>query len=135
MFTNDMLRDILKINVAPGGSLMVRSNLQRAMCILNSLPTSATQVAEYQRTEQNYWEMAGMHTFADPQEKSKGEPRMPVDDYETVKQNITMHAMYLLTLFGDQCQHYQGICEIRRMLHHHEGNTTQFSAKYCREIT
>ena len=128
LFTDEMLKDILKLDFAPEGSLPVWSNPQRGMCIPNSLPTLATQVAEYQRT-------AGMRTFADAQRKSKSEPRMPADKCEKLKKNVTTYAMYLLTLFCDHCHHYQGVWSICRMLHHHEGNTTHFSAKYCREIT
>ena len=60
---------------------------------------------------------------------------MPADKYKTLKKNITMYGMYLLMLFGDKCQHYQGVWAIRRMLTHHNGNTTHFKVKYCREIT
>ena len=103
------------------------------MCILKSLTTSASQVADSQCTEQNYRDTAGTHTFSDAQRKIKNKPRMPADEYETLKKNITTYAMYLLTLFGDQYQHYQGVWAIHRMLHHHEGNTAYFSAKYSRK--
>ena len=130
-----MLKGILKFDVAPRGPLLVWSNLQRGMCILNLLLTLASQVAEYQRTEQKYRDMAGMRTFADAQRKSKGKPQMPTDKYETFKKNITTYEMYLLMLFVDECHHYQGIWAIRRMLAHREGNMTHFKAKYRREIT
>ena len=61
----DMLKDIVRLDIAPRGSLPVWLNLQRGMCILNLLPTSASQVAKYQRTEQNYRDTAGTHTFVD----------------------------------------------------------------------
>ena len=64
-FTDDMLKDILRLDVAPKGALQVWSNLQQGMCILNSLPTPASQVAEYQRTVQNYRDTVGTRTFAD----------------------------------------------------------------------
>ena len=60
---------------------------------------------------------------------------MPADEYETLKKNITTYGMYLLTLFSDQCQHYQGIWAIRMMVAHYGGNTTHFKANYYREIT
>ena len=118
-FTDDMLKGIIKLDVAPRVSLMVWSNLQRGMCILDLLQTLASQVAEYQHTEQNYRDAAGTRTFADAQRKSKGKQGMPTDEYKTLNKNITMYAMYLLMLFSDQCQHYQGVCAIRRILHHH----------------
>ena len=106
LFTDEMLKDILKLDLAPGGSLPVWANLQQRMCILNLLPRLASQVAEYQHTEQYYMDMTVTHTFADAQRKSKGEPHIPADKYGTLKKNITTYAMYLLTLFGDKCQHY-----------------------------
>ena len=104
-FTDDMLKGIIKLDVAPRVSLMVWSNLQRGMCILDLLQTLASQVAEYQHTEQNYRDAGGTRTFADAQRKSKGEPHIPADKYGTLKKNITKYAMYLLTLFSNACQH------------------------------
>ena len=75
-FTDDMLKDTLKLDVAPGGALPVWSNLQQGMCIVNSLPTSAIQGAEYQSTEKNYRDTVGMRTFKESQRKIKGEPHM-----------------------------------------------------------
>ena len=60
---------------------------------------------------------------------------MPADKYETLRKNITMYRMYLLAPFSNECQHYEGVWAICRMLAHHEGNTTHFKAKYHRELT
>ena len=112
LFTDEMLKDILKLDLAPGGSLPVWANLQQRMCILNLLPRLASQVAEYQHTDQNYRDTVGMRTFADVQRKSKSEPHIPADKYEKLKNNVTTYAMYLLTLFVDHCHHYQGVWSI-----------------------
>ena len=45
--TDDMLKDVIKLDLAPGGGLPVWSNLHRGMCILNMLPTSAGQITEF----------------------------------------------------------------------------------------
>ena len=39
--TDDMLKGIIRLDLAPGGGLPVLDNLQRGMSILNTLPTSA----------------------------------------------------------------------------------------------
>ena len=54
--TKDMLEDIVKQDLAPGGGLTVWSNLQCGMCILDSLPTSAGRVTEFQQIEDKYRE-------------------------------------------------------------------------------
>ena len=38
--TDDMLKDIIKLDLAPGGGLPVFTILQRGMIVLNTLPTS-----------------------------------------------------------------------------------------------
>ena len=38
--TDNMLKDVIKLDVAPGGGLPVWPNLQRGVCILNMLPTT-----------------------------------------------------------------------------------------------
>ena len=52
--TDDMLKDNVNMDLAPGEGLPVWSNLQRGMCILNSFPISAGQVTEFQRIEDKY---------------------------------------------------------------------------------
>ena len=72
LFPDEMLKqDILRIDFVPGGSLPVCSNRQRGMCILNSLPTLATQVAKYQHTKHNNRDMAGTCTFMEAQKKER----------------------------------------------------------------
>ena len=112
-FTDDMLKDIKNINVAPGGNEPVWHTLQRGICILNCLPKSATQVALEKRTEENYRDTAETRTFAEAEKKGKGQPRMPADDYESLKKNVTTYGMYLLAFFGKECPHYQGVWYIR----------------------
>ena len=49
--TDDMLKNIIKLDLAPGGDLPVWENLQREMSILNILPTSTQVVRKTQRKE------------------------------------------------------------------------------------
>ena len=51
--TDEMLKDVIKLDVAPGGGLPVFTNLQREISMLNTLPTSAQQVSETQQMEEN----------------------------------------------------------------------------------
>ena len=46
-----MLKNIIKLDLAPGGDLPVWENLQREMSILNILPTSTQVVRKTQRKE------------------------------------------------------------------------------------
>ena len=46
--TDDMLKDIIKLDFAPGGDSPLISNLQQGMSILNTLPTTANQVSGWQ---------------------------------------------------------------------------------------
>ena len=54
---DEILKDIARLDLAPGGGLLVWSNLQHGMCILDSLPTSAGQLMEFQQIEDNYREI------------------------------------------------------------------------------
>ena len=103
--TGDMLNDIVKIDLAPGWGLPVWFNLQHGICILNLLPTSAGQVTEIQQIEDNCREKQNMRTFVDAQRRNKADPQMPADTYEALKKNVATYGMYLLTLFGHNCQH------------------------------
>ena len=49
--TDDMLKDIFKLDFAPGGNKPVWQNMQRGICILNCLPKLVTQVATDKRRE------------------------------------------------------------------------------------
>ena len=51
------------------------------------------------------------------------------------RKNVTIYAMFLLALFGEDNQHYQGVWSIRGIMNYHENNTHPFTEKYCREIT
>ena len=42
-----MLKDVIKLDFAPGGGLPMFVNLQQGMSILNTLPTSANQVSKW----------------------------------------------------------------------------------------
>ena len=41
---DDMLKDVIKLDVAPGGGQPVWSNFEHGVCILNMLPTSTEQI-------------------------------------------------------------------------------------------
>ena len=69
--TDDMLKDIVRMDLAPGGGLPVFSNLQCGMCILHTLPTSAGQVSEFQQIEESYRKTKNTRTFADTKEGTR----------------------------------------------------------------
>ena len=50
-FTDDMLKDILKLDFAPGGNEPVWQNMQKGVYILDYLPKLATQVATNRRRD------------------------------------------------------------------------------------
>ena len=49
--TYEMLKDIIKLDLALGGGLPVYENLQQGMSMLNTQPTSAQQVSKTQQME------------------------------------------------------------------------------------
>ena len=51
--TKKMLKDVIKLDVAPGWGLPVWSNLQWELCILKKLPTSTEKISVSQRVEDN----------------------------------------------------------------------------------
>ena len=126
-----MLKDIIKLDLAPGGDLPVWENLQRGMRIINTLPTSTQVVSKTQRKGKNYRDTKYIRTYDyDEAEKgSKKDIRKPESTYNKLKKNITIYAVFLLLLFGDQNQRYQGVCAIRCIMDYHESNTLPFTKK------
>ena len=117
--TDNMLKDVIKLDLMPGGGLPVWSNLQHGVCILNMLPKSAEQISVSQRVEDNCWETMATRTFADTQRQNKADPQIPENTYESLKKNITTYRMYLFALYGQNCQHYKGVWAIHRILSYH----------------
>ena len=79
------------------------------MCILNTLPTSTSQVSEFQQIEENYRGTKSTHTFADAERRNRNDPRKPADTCDMLKKNITTYVMYLLALFREKYAHYEGV--------------------------
>ena len=126
---DDMLKDVIKLDVAPGGGQPVWSNFEHGVCILNMLPTTTEQIKVDQRIEDNYRETQATRTFVDAQGWNKADPQMPAGTYESLKENAMAYRMYLLTLFGHNYQHYQGVWAIRKIIAFHEktSHTSQSS--------
>ena len=98
--TDDTLKDVIKLDLTPGGELAVFLNLQRGMCIPNTLPTSANQVSEWQRMETHYRETKHTRTFAYASKGHKKEPQKTADTYDMLRKNITTYTMFLVAMFG-----------------------------------
>ena len=58
------------------------------------------------RREDNYRDTVGTRTFAEAEKKGKGQPRMPADNYEKLKKNVTTYGIYLLTFFGERSRSF-----------------------------
>ena len=96
----DMLKDVVKLDFAPGEGLPIFPNLQHGMCILNTLSTTANQVSEWQRMETHYRETKHTRTFAYASKGHKKEPQKTADTYDMLRKNITTYTMFLVAMFG-----------------------------------
>ena len=83
--TDDMLKDILKLDLAPGGNDPVWQTMMRGITILNCLPRSATQVTSDKCKQDDWRETAATRTYADAEKKGKGQPRMTAGNYDKLK--------------------------------------------------
>ena len=71
--------------------------------MLNTLPTSAYQVGEWQQMEKNYRETKNTHTYNEAKKGSKKDPCKPAGTYDMLKKNrVITYKMFILACFGDQ---------------------------------
>ena len=137
--TYEMLKDIIKLDLALGGGLPVYENLQQGMSMLNILPIPTHPCAgseqDSERGGENSGETKNTHTYNEAEKGSKNDQRKPVGTYDKLKKIVTMYTIFLLTLLGYQNQHYLGVWSVRRIMGYRENNTFPFTEYYYQEIT
>ena len=126
-----MLKNIIKLDLAPGGDLPVWENLQREMSILNILPTSTQVVRKTQRKEKTIGTQSIIvhMTTVKRWMSSKKDPtsqQAPTSRARRISQ--CMQCSYLHYL-GIRTNTYQWVWANRRIMDYQKNNTLPFTRK------
>ena len=69
--TDEMLKDVIKLDVKPGGGLSVFADLQWGMSMLNTIPTYVQQVSETQQMEKKYKQTKSTRIYDETEKGSR----------------------------------------------------------------
>jgi len=86
-------------------------------------------VVEIQRQERNENETLHTRTLTEAKSMKPKTPRSPPEHYEQFKKYLATHAMMVLALCGDNCDYYQKLWELHRVL-----DMLEFKQGYCNKM-
>ena len=129
------LKEWKKINLSPGGPTPVREYLMRGMSMLLFMNVSPEAVLRKQDREHQYQETVNTRTVDQVSRRLRSEPCRPPQDWNDLKYVLNTYAIGLRALFTMDCDHFNGVWELRNAVVSLRRRKGKFTAKICALLT
>ncbi len=119
-FTEQTIKDIVRLNFNLGKAVPTFSSAQRGISILTYRPKSAHEVETIKDFEEAQRAMAHTAQFNEVCRRQKALPSPPLDNYFELPLSINTFCALIWTLFGEECDYYKGLLEVAETLDQQE---------------
>lgn len=139
-FSDELLKAIVKLEFNPGEGVALYNSRQKGVTILCCRPKTAAQIEDIREHEEAVTKTGANMSYDEFRAKKKGSGiavATPPENYGDLKLCVNTYCALIWALFGNECDHYKGLMEVRDtlLLKTVQYNRESFDVDVCRRIT
>ena len=133
-FSDELLKDIRKVNMAPNGARAFWDWLMRGPCILHFMGSSSEAVHNADMARR-VWDMTeNTRTEEQAYKRLKTDPKTPPGNWSKLKYVITTYCIYLRAMHGKCCPLYKSTWAVREVIVAMKDDEKYFDRFICRRL-